>query len=283
MRRPSLPKINAAKARTVVRVVAALGAAGLLAAGLVSASSTSSPAAITVYIVNQAPGSFSNAAITKDIPAWEQAANQDFAPVWQTPQVNIKLVSSASDVPAGGIKALLVKSGPVQGALAYHTVTDGVPEIVAYTGVADYYGYSNSVDFTHELFEMLADPYISALNQGWPSAYVTVLRSGGGEQQVPFPLDSYWIQEACDPVEAYSYHLGNTAISDFVTPNWWNDQVKGGFDYMGVLGGPYTIAAGGYMSYEVAGQWYQVLDFRHAGRDANGFLKGEKLGEARAG
>lgn len=224
----------------------------------------------TIYVVNHSQGSISDGALRADIPAWEKALNEDFAPVWGSPQIKIELTNS---VPRGGIEALFVKNGPIRGALAYHTVYNGAPEIVVYAGVGDFYGYSNSVSFTHEAEELLADPSVSALNQGIAFPFVTL----EGIRQITFPEDSYWIQEVADPVEAYSFKVDGVMISDFVTPNWWNDQVAGGFDYMGVLGEPYEIAKGGYAVFEVAGQFFSVDNFRHAGRDASGFMKGEKL------
>lgn len=273
MYRPNLPNLTA---RAVVRAVAALGAVALLAGAFVGGAATkattpaaTSSSAITVYVVNKAPQFFSNATIEKDIPAWEQAANKDFAPIWSTPQVRIVLTTRP---PRSGIVAEIVKSGPVQGALAYHTVSSGEPKIVDYAGVNDYYGYSNSVSITHELFELLADPETAALNQGYPADNVYL-----GHQSGLMPSDSYWIQEACDPVEAFAYRVRGTEISDFVTPNWWNDQVAGQYDFMHLIGAPFTVLTGGYAAYEVQGQWSTVTNFHHAGRDASGFLKGEKI------
>ena len=222
-----------------------------------------------VCVVNHARAFFSDKQILHDIPAWEKAANRDFAPVWQTPHVRISLVSKPHK---GCIEALFEKSGSVQGALAYHTVERGLPKIVVYAGTDDYYGYSNSVSFTHELFEMLADPYTSAFNLPW-SAY-PVVNVGGNSQAIP--VGALAIDEVCDPVEAYAYRIHGVAISDFITPNWFHDQVRGGFDFMNVVQEPYTVTRGGYVMFEYQGQIISIENFRHAGRDAAGYLKGEK-------
>lgn len=251
---------------TAVLAAVALGAGG--GATVPSSLSASSPTSETIYVENHASQWISNAQIRKDIPAWTLAMNRDFAPVWHTPQVRIVLVKKA---PTGAIVANFVKDGPVQGALAFHSVVNGVPQIVVYAGVADFYGYSNSVSFTHEAEEMLADPSISVTNQGYP--YPTYCLDGiGCAGMIP---GTVWAQEVSDPVEAYSYYVNGVPISDFITPNWFNDHVVGGFDYMNKLSEPFEIAKGGYAQWWDGRQWQQITNFRHVSGDAAGFLKGE--------
>jgi hypothetical protein len=225
-------------------------------------------AAETVYIRNEAPQYMSNATIERDIPAWEKAANADFAPVWDTPQVNIRLLDGPA--PRNAIVATFQKSGSVQGALAYHTVTRGQPAIVVYTGVGDFYDYSNSVSFTHELFETLADAYVSSANMGTaPSYYI-------GQTPEPFPAGMLFVNEVSDPVEAYQYELNHVAISDFVTPNYFGDPVAGGLDYMNVLTHPFQIARGGYQIVWANDSWQEITNFRgYSHRDPRGFMVGE--------
>jgi hypothetical protein len=94
---------------------------------------------------------------------------------------------------------------PRQGALAYHDVEDAAPAITVYAGTGAYYGYDNSVSFTHELFELAADPYISAGNQGWPFDWVYLVAPDGSIDREPQAEGTFWAQEVCDPVEADSY------------------------------------------------------------------------------
>jgi len=226
---------------------------------------------LTVYVVDKDPGDMSVATILRDIPSWEKAANGAFARAWNTPQVRIKLVKK---VPRGGIEADIVKKGPVKGALAYHWVNGGVPGIVVYAGTGRFYGYNNSVSFTHELFEMLADPTLANLNYGYPEPVVWI----GNNPNILFQTVA-WVTEVCDPVEAYDYGIDGVRISDWVTPNWFNDGMQGGNDYMGVASQPLQILPGGYAQF-FDGQYHVIINFRGAGRDADGFLKGER-GEAR--
>jgi hypothetical protein len=61
-----------------------------------------------------------------------------------------------------------------------------------------------------------------------------------------------WAIEVGDPVQNDSYDVtlasgATVAVSDFVTPQFFQDPVPGAkYDYMGVLSTPWTIAPGGY-------------------------------------
>lgn len=247
------------------------------------------PVGLTIYLRNFDPKHISDAAIRAAIPAWERAANGRFRTVWHTPKVRIALVQH---VPAGGIEADFTNRGPVQGALAYHTQNRGRPAIVVYVGADDYYGYSDSVSFTHEMFELLADEHTAAINQGWPVDNFTL---DHGQFKSPtyisVPVGQLLINEVCDPVEAFHYVLHGADgkpvfISDWVTPNYFNDQqtVPAGvpqYDAMGLVQEPLTILRGGYQSLFVidfATQtgiytgWVSLTNFRGAGRDPGGYL-----------
>lgn len=263
---------------TIKRLVAVSAAVAAIASGVTASAlptAKSAPSEV-IYIRNEAPQFISDATIKNDIPAWTAATNQDFAPVWHTTKVKFVFIGRKS-APKGGIVADFVKSGPVKGALAYHTVQAGTPAIVVYAGTDDYYGYDNSVSFTHEVEELLGDPTITMTNQGYP--YSSVWVNGVSKYQAPGTI---WANELSDPVEAFHYTRPGANgkpvdISDFITPNWFNDQVNGGYDFMNLIQAPFTILKGGYAQFWDGVQWNVVENFRHAGRDAAGYLKGEKL------
>lgn len=254
--------------KALLLAIAAVWVAVVLAVILTSSPAAKQPVE-TIYIINKAPRYMSDREIAKDIPAWEEAANKQFAPVWRSEHVKIVLLTHGRKAPHGAIVATFVRSGPIEGALAFHTVINGVPSITVYTGTGDYYGYNNSVSFTHELFELLGDPSTLQGNVGYADAIWL------GKQQYQFPAGATWLNEVCDPVEAYDYQLHGVAISDWITPNWFGDQVAGGYDYMGVVHQPFTILRGGYAILVLDGQWYGLQNFRHAGRDADGFYRAD--------
>jgi hypothetical protein len=229
----------------------------------------------TIYIRNLSPRYMSDKEIQNDMPAWERSYNHDFAPVWHTTQFHLVFLGR-KQAPAGGMVATFVKSGPVQGALAYHDVSKGVPGIVVYSGTGVYYGYDNSVSFTHELEELGADPTISVTNQGWPYDWINVVN----RDRVMQTEGTVWAQEVSDPVEAYSYLRPGADgspvhISDFVEPNWFNNAVNGSYDFMNLVQQPFTILPGGYAQFLTDTGWTSIQNFRKGHPADAGFYRGE--------
>lgn len=60
--------------------------------------------------------------------------------------------------------------------------------------------------------------------------------------------------ELCDPVEAPTYGVDGVSLSNFVLPAWFDPQAGGyaAFDHLRTLHAPFTIAPGGYVTYENA-------------------------------
>lgn len=240
----------------------------------------------TICVTNLAPKFWSDADIINDIPAWEHALNVDFARYWHTAHYDIRFMGR-KPAPKGCISAVVQKTGPVQGALAYHwTERNNLPSITVYAGVGAFYGYSNSVSMTHELQEMAADPVTSYLNIGYPAGYYW-LEQKNATLQYGFNNAIGWFSEVSDPVEADAYELpgaDGTAvkISDFVTPAWFNDGVGGRFDFMGLCQQPFWIRPGGYAQFLDASGWHQVLNFRkHRPADRGFFLMDPRGGASR--
>lgn len=233
----------------------------------------------TLYIRNLAPQYISDKLIENDIPAWQRAVNVDFARFWHSTQFQLVFIGRRS-APAGAMSAVFVRKGPVQGALAYHDTERGnAPDITVYAGTGDYFGYDNSVSFTHELEELAADPVVSFVNQGYPSDYFYLQKSNGDiEQHYSSALG--WFNEVSDPVEEDSYVRPGfdgrpVRISDFVTPAWFNDPVGGRYDFMGLCQQPFWIRPGGYAQFLSADGWALVSNFRSSHPADRGFLKGD--------
>lgn len=228
----------------------------------------------TIYVTNLAPKFISDAEIKRDIPNWEHAVNVDFASYWHTAHYHIVFLGR-KPAPSGAISAVFLDKGPVKGALAYHWTERGnSPSITVYAGTGAYYGFDNSVSFTHELFEMAADPVTSYLNVGYPTDYVWL---EGKDTSVKMTYTSAigWMSEVADPVESDSYDLNGTRISDFVTPAWFADGVGNRFDYLGLCQQPFWIRPGGYATYMTASGWSQIFNFRKGHPADAGFSKGE--------
>ena len=227
-----------------------------------------------LYIRNLDQQNISDAEIVKDIPAWEKAVNVDFASYWHTAHFKLIFLGRKPS-PPGAMSAVFVKKGPIKGALAYHTIGGNAPAITVYSGTGKYYGYDNSISFTHELFELAADPVTSALNIGYPNDFYWIEKSTGN-LKIGFNTALGWFQEVCDPVEADYYTVNGVKISDFITPGWFNDGVGQRYDFMGLAQQPYWIRPGGYAQFYDATGWNVVLNFRKGHPSDRGFYVGDR-------
>lgn len=231
----------------------------------------------TVYISNFAQKYISDAQIKKDIPAWEHAVNVDFARFWHTTQFKLVFIGK-NRAPSGSISAQFVSKGPQKGALAYHWTERGnAPSITVYAGTGVYYGFDNSVSFTHELFELAADPVTSAVNQGYPYDYVWLEKKNMSLQE-SFQWAMGWFQEVADPVESDYYVYHGVKISDFVTPAWFNDGVGGRYDFLGLCQQPFWIRPGGYAQFLANDGWHIIENFRTGHPADRGFVASDPRG-----
>ena len=131
------------------------------------------------------------------------------------------------------------------GALGYHDFTpDGRPISYVYAKTALDAGYSWTVTFSHELVEMIADPWISALMQTGDTRFHAL--------------------ELGDPVEddllGYHIHVEGhppVLVSDFVLPNWFVPGSSGQFDFRDHCVEPLEVLPGGY-AYIYEDGWYAV-------------------------
>ena len=236
-----------------------------------------------IYITNLAPQYWSDKAIRKAIPAWEQALNVDFAKYWHTAHYKI-IFNGRKPAPEGTISAVIQDKGPVDGALAYHWIErNGQPSITVYAGTGDYYGYNNSVSMTHELFELAADPLTSYASEGYPTLAYWIEKPDLSLEVAPQEGIISWFNEVADPVEADFYRINGVEISDFVTPAWFNDGIGTRFDFMGLCQQPFWVRPGGYAQYQDALGWHQVLNFRKGHVTDSGFSKLDPEGAENAG
>lgn len=132
-------------------------------------------------------------------------------------------------VPKGAWKVTAFDDPDQAGALGYHDVgPDGVPYAPIFMQPTLDGGVAPSTVFSHEAIEAFCDPWANEWGQMSGSTLVA------------------W--EACDPVEADAYLIGNVAVSNFVTRAWYNaDDRVGPFDYMHKLRSPFTMTKGGYL------------------------------------
>lgn len=251
------------KKRLVGTVAAVLAATGIVVGG-VTAKGPAASNVQTIYVRNVSTF-VTNAEVKNAMPAFNAATHYDFAPLWK---IDARLVFIGSaPAPVGAITMTIVDQGPVKGALAYHELVNGVPDSIIYAGTSKYYGFSWTVGFTHELWEMLVNPDVLSTMQ----------------QQIPagtYAPGTIWANEVADPVEsdadAYARPGADgkpVLISDFVTQKWFGALSAGPYDFANHVQQPLQVDKGGYAQYWDGIQWNVVSNFRSA-RD-RGFLLGD--------
>jgi hypothetical protein len=115
-----------------------------------------------------------------------------------------------------------------------------------------------TVDASHEILEMLVDPYGNRMQSSVAIEIVGVkIQDGTGQFG--------YLVEACDPCEAnnYAYTVNGIAVSDFITPRFYDPLVTPGtrYSFTGSIEGPRQILPGGYISWvdPTKDEWQQLL------------------------
>jgi hypothetical protein len=171
--------------------------------------------------------------------ALQQQVSLHFGPRWG---IDARVVR---DKVRGAWRLVVLDDSDQAGALGYHDLTNaGKPQGLVFAKTDHDAGLSASVTVSHELLEMLADPWINltAIDPQSQRAYA---------------------YETCDAVEAdaLGYEIDGILVSNFVLPAYFQRDGAGPYDYKGVITAPFSLAQGGYMSYltSLSGGWHQVF------------------------
>jgi hypothetical protein len=187
---------------------------------------------------------FSDAELGSALPDFQAQVSNEFNWYWG--------MNAYLDIGGSGTPIVIVDypgANDPPGALGYHSIDGNYqPFAVIFAGLCRDNGYYTTGVISHELLELLADQLVDTVN---------LYDFGDGTGIIV-------IQEVCDPVEASLYYEGavnNTVVSDFATPAWWVPGDPNQVDFLGVLGGPWQIASGGYISYQniTLSGWQQVF------------------------
>jgi hypothetical protein len=164
---------------------------------------------LTIAVVNN------SAFVTDDeVAQWTAAValqvSRDLAPVWK---VDADVIFQQTP-PAGAWVCTLVDGAPPASGypLGTHTVgTDGTPTCTVNAGLVVQSQLGPvSMPLSHEIIEMLVDPYLSSMTLA-PASDPTSA--------------TVYLREPCDPVAAYGYLINGVTVSDFTYPDFW----RGGF------------------------------------------------------
>ena len=198
---------------------------------------------MNIYVLNK-----SSAILDQEIQSWIPAFNKFISHVrtyWPRPATAVWC--DRTKEPANAWKLVFADTSDVADILGLHNYTPGGKPI-SYVFVVDdmKYGYNPTVTATHEICEMIADPWIS--------------------QAFQVNNTQFYAQEIGDPVEADE--LGFTisvpgfpdvVCSDFVLPNWFIPGAPPKYDFLDHCTQPLQLKPGGYMSIFQSGSgWHQI-------------------------
>jgi hypothetical protein len=174
--------------------------------------------------------------------ALNSQAVQDLPKYWAGITANVSYAPSLASVPHGAWPVFLVRQLP-PGEGGFHTDKNNQPYAKVIASAAD---DTWTIDASHEICEMLVDPYGNRLQ---PSQAMQIQGNG----VVDAPGTYSYLVEACDPCEAnnYAYEIGGIAVSDFITPHYYDASVASGVQYSfrGNVTRPREMLEGGYISY----------------------------------
>jgi hypothetical protein len=177
------------------------------------------------------------------VAAVQQQVSADFAPTWGQ-DAFVAFFSSKEIVPPNWWQMILADDSDQAGTLGYHQVTaDDQPTGFVFAKTDAQFGLATSVTLSHEVLEILGDPYVLA----------TALHQTSDVAGDVYALE---ICDACED-DKLAYDKGGVKVSDFVLPAYFQDGRPGPYSFRNNLSAPFSLAAGGYMSVFKDG-WHQL-------------------------
>jgi hypothetical protein len=188
---------------------------------------------IAIAVINES-SVVTDTEIKSVVHALQVQVTRDFFPIWGI-NANLTFYPKGAAVPATSWQFLFLDDADQAGALGYHDLTStGLPlaKIFCVTTVQD--GGKWSVTASHEMMEMLVDPYLELCSFNQTGNTVGIL----------------YAYEVADPVEDDSsgYNVGGVRVSNFVYPEWFEADATGKVDFLGECAAPFTLLSNGYVS-----------------------------------
>jgi len=193
---------------------------------------------VKVALINQSTV-VSDVDVKEAMDALQIQVSRDFAPAWGI-DAELKFVGKGQVPPAGYWWLVVLDNSDQAGALGYHDLTnEGLPLGKAFAATDIQYGLKWTVTASHELLEMLGDPYINLAATVEP-----------GRNNSIMTLYAYEVCDACE-ADTDGYQINGILLSDFVYPTWFESFWQGGstqFDYLNKIKKPFELLSGGYIS-----------------------------------
>jgi hypothetical protein len=196
---------------------------------------------LPVIAVTNASTCLTDAQVEAVIPSLQRQVSLDFKAYWDIDCALIFLPKKQS-LTAGWWQIVLTDNPDQAGALGYHEMTSqGTPLGKVFAGLDIQSGSSWTVTLSHELLEMLGDPWINWCAEGTDGKIYAL--------------------EVCDAVEAdeLGYQINGVLVSDFITPSWFEPTRADRMDFKRRLSKSMELARGGYVSVlDLATGWTQI-------------------------
>lgn len=200
---------------------------------------------INIAIKNMST-SVSDADVKRMIAALQEQVSIDYKGVYGL-DAKLYWFEKGASIPTGFWQLLGLENADQAGALGYHDKTkQGLPIGKIFFGTTLQYGGTPSVTASHELLEMLGDPWVNL-------SIVDPARQRA------------WNYEMCDAVEAdeLGYKRLGVQLSDFVKPSYFEPEVSGvskGRSFCNHVKEAFELAPGGYMGFFdfVTNSWDQI-------------------------
>ena len=172
--------------------------------------------------------------IIRMIPSLQRQITEHFQPAWGT---GAQLIFCETAAPRDAYQIIIYDKARAKdddGYFGYHFSKEGYPvaSIFALEDMNEDGTISDTL--SHELLEMLVDPACNmyAHRPAWGT------RPGRG-----------YFYEVCDPVQALKYEIDGILVTDFVYPEWYEDNWPAEsrkFDHLGAVKRPFQVLRGGY-------------------------------------
>lgn len=196
-------------------------------------------------VVSEVPN-ISTSTLATASAAFQKQVMRDFRPIWNV-LATVDAFPTLEDVPIGYWPIIIRDDIGFPGAAGIHLDKDGQPFALVQ------YSDTWTLTATHEILEMLADPFGNRLVAG------DSIKPGQGRVE--------YLVEVCDPSEAaeFSYRVNGVMVSDFYTPSFFDPVAAAGvrYSFTGAISRPRQVLKGGYLSWHdpVTDHWFQQTWF----------------------
>jgi hypothetical protein len=158
--------------------------------------------------------------------AIQRQVREHFAPAWGFGyQVEVRAATAAAPLAPDECPVYLLADVTEKDRLGSHSIEGGRPSARVYVLLAERCGRSWTAIASHEILEVLADPWLRLCVE---------------------MSDGFWDREVADRVQAETYVIDGVEVSNFNYPACFEPDAGGKFDHMGTSTRPNEIRPGGY-------------------------------------